>query len=100
MVWNFAGSIPGTSASVFSSTVEIEKPASPLVRCTLAVVDTRFGSKPALASAFANAIEKQPAWAAPISSSGLVPAPSSKRDWNEYAPLQAPLPSDIVPRPC
>ncbi len=64
------------------------------------MVDTRFGSKPALASAFANAIEKQPAWAAPISSSGLVPAPSSKRDWNEYAPLQAPLPSDIVPRPC
>ena len=30
-----------------------------------------------------SAIEKQPAWAAPMSSSGLVPSPSSKRDLNE-----------------
>lgn len=29
-------------------------------------------------------MEKQPAWAAPISSSGFVPVPSSKRDENEY----------------
>ena len=34
-----------------------------------------------------SAIEKQPACAAAISSSGLVPSPSSKRDWNEYGPL-------------
>ena len=33
-----------------------------------------------------SAIEKQPAWAAPISSSGLVPSPSCMRERNEYGP--------------
>src|SRR5579859_959101 len=42
---------------------------------------------------------KQPAWAAPSSSSGLVPVPSSKREANEYGPSKAPLPSFIVPDP-
>jgi len=32
-------------------------------------------------------MEKHPAWAAAISSSGFVPVPDSNRDWNEYAPL-------------
>ena len=44
-------------------------------------------------------MEKQPACAAPISSSGFVPVPDSKRELNEYAPWNAPLPSDIVPLP-
>ena len=44
-------------------------------------IDT--GGKPASARPFDSAIEKQPAWAAPISSSGLVPSPSAKRDLNE-----------------
>ena len=61
----------------------IEKPASPFSRWTFAVVATRVGTNPALESSFENAIEKQPACAAPASSSGFVPVPSSKRDWNE-----------------
>ena len=43
-----------------------------------------------------SAIEKQPACAAPISSSGLVPAPSPKRDRKSYAPSNAPLPEPHV----
>src|ERR1051326_2853477 len=48
-------------------------------------------------SAPESAIEKQPAWAAPISSSGFVPGSSSKRVPKEYWPSKAPLPSDMVP---
>ena len=59
------------------------KPASVLSRWTLAVVSTEVGVKPASARPFEKAIEKQPACAAPISSSGLVPSPSSKRDLKE-----------------
>src|SRR5581483_6708635 len=33
-----------------------------------------------------NAIEKHPACAAPINSSGFVPGPFSMRDWNEKGP--------------
>src|SRR5882672_2319127 len=90
----------GTSASVCSSILLILKPASFLVRYTLASVATRFGVKPARLKPAARAIEKQPAWAAPISSSGLVPTPSSKRDEKEYEPSNAPLPSLIFPLPC
>jgi hypothetical protein len=43
-----------------------------------------LGLEARVAASFpASAIEKQPAWAAPMSSSGLVPSPSSKRDGNE-----------------
>ena len=63
------------------------------------MVFTRFGVKPFLPSAAAKAIEKQPAWAAAMSSSGFVPVPSSKRDGKEYAPWKAPLPRAIVPLP-
>src|SRR5262245_14235259 len=59
----------------------------------------RVGVKPLLPRPADNAIEKHPAWAAPISSSGLVPGAPSKRVRNEYAPLNAPLPSFIVPLP-
>jgi hypothetical protein len=54
-----------------------------LSRWTLAVVSTEVGVKPASARPLENAIEKQPACAAPISSSGFVPSPSSKRDLKE-----------------
>ena len=43
-------------------------------------------SIPAWARPCDRAIEKQPAWAAAISSSGLVPWPDSKREANEYGP--------------
>ena len=64
----------------------IPNPPSTGSRNTLAVVSMRRGVKPALPSAEESAMEKQPAWAAPISSSGLVPVPCSKREENEYCP--------------
>src|SRR6185437_14727741 len=45
------------------------------------------------------AIAKQLAWAAPSSSSGFVPLPSSKRELNEYALLNAPFPKSTCPLP-
>src|SRR5437867_7500292 len=59
----------------------------------------RLGVKPERPNPADKAMEKHPAWAAPMSSSGLVPVPSSKRDVNEYAPSKAPLPSFIFPFP-
>ena len=55
-------------------------PAAAGVMWTSAVVSTDSGACPACSSPSASAIEKQPAWAAAISSSGLVPSPSSNRD--------------------
>jgi hypothetical protein len=61
---------------------------------TLAAVWMRVGVMRARDSWAVSAIVKHPAWAAPISSSGLVAAcPSSKRDLNEYGPSKAPLPT-------
>src|SRR6058998_968604 len=44
-------------------------------------------------------MEKHPACAAAINSSGFVPPPCSNRDANEYLPSKAPLPSFIRPLP-
>jgi hypothetical protein len=79
-------STPGTSASVSSSIRVISKASPTFSRWTWAVVLMRFGLRPAFVSPAASAIEKQPACAAPISSSGLVPLPSSKRETKEYSP--------------
>src|SRR5439155_26796971 len=97
--WNVASSIPGTDASVTRSMRLMGDPLSPVSRLTLAVVWTRSGVKPARPRPPDRAIEKQPAWAAPMSSSGLVPLPSSKREANEYWPSNAPEPKRIVPLP-
>src|SRR5213078_4262291 len=97
---NLALSIPGTSASVFKSIVVIFGAPSTISNFTVAVVLTRFAGLPAFSRLAESAIEKQPASAAPMSSSGLVPFPSSKRDEKEYGPSNAPLPSFIVPLPC
>jgi hypothetical protein len=97
--WNFASSMPGTRASLSSWMLVIEKPSAPFRSCTVAVVFTCCGVKPFLPRAALKAIEKQPAWAAAISSSGFVPLPSSKREANEYGPVKAPLPSAMVPLP-
>ena len=61
----------------------ISKPPSAGVRWTSAVVSTDSEGWPACSSPSESAIEKQPAWAAAISSSGLVPSPSSNRDLAE-----------------
>jgi hypothetical protein len=52
-------------------------------RVTAASVLSSVGSKPAVCKPNASAIVKQPAWAAAISSSGLVPFSFSKRVLNE-----------------
>src|SRR5438046_6341467 len=80
---NFVSSIPGTSASVFKSIVVIFGPPPTISSFTVAVVLIRFAGCPAFSKFAESAIEKQPASAAPISSSGFVPLPSSKRDENE-----------------
>jgi hypothetical protein len=55
---------------------------------------------PALPSCADSAIEKHPACAAAINSSGFVPLPSSKRVLNEYCVLDStPLSVDTVPLP-
>jgi len=74
---NSLASRPGTLATVSSSIFSMSGPAP---RCTVAVVSIDFGVCPADDSCAARNIEKQPACAAPISSSGVVPpAASSKR---------------------
>src|SRR6185312_13628728 len=59
----------------------------------------RRGVNPAWPRPSASAIEKQPACAGAISSSGLVPFSFSNRVLNEYRPSKAPLPSFMVPDP-
>src|SRR5882672_522694 len=58
------------------------------------------GVMPALPSSAENAIEKQPACAAAMSSSGFVPTPFSKRVLKEYCvSLSTPLSLEMVPLP-
>src|SRR5882724_6001862 len=92
--------MPGMSASVSSSILVMENPSPTFSRVTFAPVWTRVGARPARESCAVSAIVKHPAWAAPISSSGLVAAwPSSNRDLNEYGPSKAPLPTLSRPLP-
>src|SRR5206468_12444426 len=82
--WKVSSSMPGTTASVSRSIGLMAKPPGTWLKWTRAVVCTLVGVKLALASAFDSDIEKQPACAAPISSSRLVPTVSSPmRDLNE-----------------
>src|SRR5579883_997724 len=70
-------------------------------KLTVAVVAMRFGVKPAPPRAADNAMLKQPACAAAINSSGLVPVPFSKRVLKEYCvSLRTVLAVEIVPLPC
>src|SRR5258706_8174387 len=92
-----ASSRPGTTATVSSSILVTVGP-SPSV--TVALVSMLVGGLPALVSCAARNIEKQPACAAPISSSGFVPSlPPSKRDLNVNGALKAPLPPATEPEP-
>src|SRR5690242_16446309 len=60
------------------------KPLSVLSKVSVHCVLMLSGVMFALPSSALNAIEKHPAWAAAISSSGLVPAPLSNLVLNEY----------------
>ena len=84
--WNVASSMSATAASVVSSILVMVGPASVISRWARADVDTLAGENPERPRAAANAIEKHPACAAAISSSGLVPGSSSKREPKEYFP--------------
>src|SRR5687767_12221309 len=94
--WKVCSSTLGTSASV-SNSINVIRGPSP--KWTFALVRTCTGGKPAFVSTDARYMEKQPACAAPTNSSGLVPAPSSKREAKVYSPSKAPLPTFIVPLP-
>src|SRR5260370_32516855 len=108
-----SASMPGTSPSVLSSIVVILKPSPTFSRLTFALVLMRVGLNPPFVNPAARAIEKHPACAAPINSSGFVPVPSSnleaKEYWNSPLPLGegsgvrarsvAPLPKLILPLP-
>jgi len=88
--------MPGTLPTVESSINVIFGPAP---RCTLAVVEICVGTCPASERIAERNIEKQPACAAPINSSGLVPFPSSKRDALVNSPSNAPDPRRMLPFP-
>src|SRR3954469_6406679 len=78
--WNFAASIFGIFAvTVRFEAVTVQPFGGTLSSDTSAVALTSSGVKPASPSAADSAIAKQPACAAAISSSGLVPAPDAKR---------------------
>src|SRR5690606_8680205 len=76
------------------------KPSEDLSKVAVAVVSIFSGVKPASPNWADTALEKHPAWAAPMSSSGFVPGPSSKRGLKPYcAALSTPLSLEIVPLP-
>lgn len=99
---NFSASRPGTLAftSRWLSTI------APFSKVMVHLVSMLPGVRPAPEMMKLSFMVKQPAWAAAISSSGLVPAPSSKRLLKEYGVLlrapawevSVPLPS--LPVPC
>jgi hypothetical protein len=84
MAVNFASSMPGIFAVMSRCDSVTVKPASVFSNVIVAVVWMDAGVKPALPSSAENAIEKQPACAAAINSSGFVPMPFSKRVLKEY----------------
>jgi hypothetical protein len=97
---NCCSDAPGTRALVVKRMCVMAKPPSTLPKRTAASVSIDSGAKPASPSCALSAMEKQPACAAAISSSGLVPFPSSKRVLNEYCvSLSTPLAEEIVPLP-
>src|SRR5688572_6085773 len=99
-VSNVAASAPGTDAFTTRCTAVIENPSPTFSNDTLADVRMLAGVRPIVPSCADSAIEKQPACAAAISSSGLVPLPSSNRVLNEYWVLaRTPLSDEIVPLP-
>src|SRR5690349_15321825 len=76
------------------------QPESSLSMLSVALVLMLSGVNPALPSCADRAMEKQPACAAAISSSGLVPGWSPKRVPNEKGVLEnTPLPEETAPAP-
>src|SRR3546814_4588698 len=73
-------------------------PSAPTMIDVRAVVWFEVGGESFVVRSRARYCEKQPAWAAPSSSSGFVPLPSAKRDALVKLPSR-PVAVDIVPEP-
>src|SRR5271170_2043004 len=100
MAVNFSASMPGIFAVMSRCDSVTVKPASVLSSVIVVVVLMDVGVKPALPNSADNAIEKQPACAAAINSSGFVPTPFSKRVLNEYdVSFSTPLSVEMLPLP-
>src|SRR5215472_6604011 len=105
---NLAWSAPGIFTFTCRCDEVTAKPVSSFSSVTVAVVSMDCAVIPALPSWAERAMLKQPAWAAAINSSGLVPGCDSKRVAKEYGvflrtplgELRAPLPSFSPPLQC
>jgi hypothetical protein len=80
--WNLPLSMFGTRARVVRWIAVIAKPPGTWSSVRRASVSIASAVYPALSSENDSAMVKHPAWAAAISSSGLVPLPSPKRALN------------------
>src|SRR5689334_22046008 len=88
--------MPGILAFITRCDLVTVQPAGgTLSRLTSALTSTRSGVKPALPSSAENAMAKHPACAAAINSSGLVPAPDSKREPKEYSVFLSAPPGEV-----
>src|SRR5208282_2952324 len=91
---------PGTFATTSRCTAVMAQPASSFSMVSVAAVLMLSGVRFAPPSCAESAIEKHPACAAAISSSGFVPGAFSNRVVNEYGVLfNTPLSDEIVPAP-
>src|SRR5439155_2326226 len=97
---SFAWSAPGTFAFNVRWTAVMAKPSVTLSIVTSAVVSMCSAVSLASPRMRDRAIVKHPAWAAPMSSSGLVPGLPSKRLLKPYGySLSAPLLVEMAPLP-
>ena len=97
---NFAWSPPGIFTLTSRCTAVMVKPASVFSSVSAAFVSMLSAVMPASPSCAERAMEKQPACAAAINSSGFVPTPFSKRVLKEYCVwLRVPLCVETVPLP-
>lgn len=81
--WKVAASAPGTLPTTSMWLAVIVQPESSFSIVSVTLVLMLSAVRLALPSCPESAIEKQPACAAAINSSGLVPAPFSNREMNE-----------------
>src|SRR4051812_29614317 len=98
--WNVAASAPGTFPTTSIWLAVMVQPESSLSRERVTVVEILSGVSGGVAppSCADSAMEKHPACAAAISSSGFVPAAFSNRVLNEYCVLfKAPPGADKLP---
>src|SRR3954454_4836283 len=98
--WKVAASAPGTFPTTSMRLVVIVQPESSFSNDNVTVVEMLSAVRFAPPNCPDNAIEKHPACAAAISSSGLVPGAFSNRVENEYCVLLSTPPgAEIVPLP-